>query len=117
MQRKARIKNLLLDPKVVRGIGNAYADEILWEARISPFSTAAALPPEAIRALAKAIPKVLKNAQRQISKLTPDSIGGEERSFLAIHQSQRKESPTGAAIQHSKSGRITYYTDEQQLYS
>jgi len=117
LQRKARIKNLLLDPKVVRGIGNAYADEILWEARISPFSTAAAIPPEAVRALARAVPKVLKQAQRQILRLTPDAIGGEERSFLAIHHTHKKTSPTGAAIRQRKSGRITYYTDEQQLYT
>ena len=35
---KTTIKNLLLDQQVVRGIGNAYADEILWDAGISPFS-------------------------------------------------------------------------------
>jgi len=34
---KAVIKNLLLDQHTIRGIGNAYADEILWDAGISPF--------------------------------------------------------------------------------
>jgi formamidopyrimidine-DNA glycosylase len=34
---KATIKNLLLDQHIIRGIGNAYADEILWDAGISPF--------------------------------------------------------------------------------
>ncbi|MCK7559331.1 hypothetical protein MKQ70_31945 [Chitinophaga sedimenti] len=41
---RAAVKNLLLDQHVVRGIGNAYADEILWEAGISPFSVAKAIP-------------------------------------------------------------------------
>ncbi len=36
--KKGSIKNILLDQKLIRGIGNAYADEILWDARISPFS-------------------------------------------------------------------------------
>src|SRR5687767_4004234 len=38
--RKANIKNVLLDQQLIRGIGNGYSDEILWETRISPFSVA-----------------------------------------------------------------------------
>jgi formamidopyrimidine-DNA glycosylase len=117
MQSKARVKNLLLDQDVVRGIGNAYADEILWEAGISPFSIAAKVPAAKVKALSKAIPKVLKYAIRQIKKKSPDIIGGEVRDFLAIHNSSRKKSPTGALIKREKKGRITYYTDEQELYT
>ena len=36
--KKTVIKTILLDQHIIRGIGNAYADEILWEAGISPFS-------------------------------------------------------------------------------
>lgn len=35
LRSRATIKNLLLDQKVIRVIGNAYADEILWDAKIS----------------------------------------------------------------------------------
>src|SRR5205085_5847951 len=35
--RKTQVKTLLTDQAVIRGIGNSYSDEILWEARISPF--------------------------------------------------------------------------------
>ncbi len=34
---RSAVKNVLLDQQIIRGIGNAYADEILWEAGISPF--------------------------------------------------------------------------------
>jgi formamidopyrimidine-DNA glycosylase len=116
-KKKAVIKNILLDQHVIRGIGNAYADEILWEAKISPFSIGNQIPEDAIRQLAKAIPSVLRNAEKQILKAQPDIISGEIRDFLKIHSSKRKESPTGAAIHVEKTGaRKTYYTEEQVLY-
>lgn len=117
LQTKANIKNLLLDQHVVRGIGNAYADEILWKAGISPFSVSNKIPDNKVKELAKAIKSVLKNAEKQIRKSDPDIISGEVRDFLDIHNSKKKTSPTGAPIQHSTAGsRKTYYTKEQELY-
>lgn len=114
---RAAVKNLLLDQHVVRGIGNAYADEILWEAGISPFSVAKAIPEAQVKALLKAIRHVLNEAIRQIRKHKPDIISGEVRDFLKIHQHHTKESPGGAPIQQqTKGGRKTYFTAEQTLY-
>lgn len=118
LQSKASIKNVLLDQHIIRGIGNAYADEILWKARISPFSIAAKIPAKAVRSLAAAIKSVLKNAEKQVSKAVPGIIGGEVRDFLSIHNAQNKKSPTGKAIKwKATGGRKTYYTSEQQLYA
>lgn len=114
---RSAIKNVLLDQKKIRGIGNAYADEILWEAGISPFSASNKIPDDKIKDLAKAIHSVLKDAEKQISKSNPDIINGEVRDFLKIHNWNKKESPTGGAIQQKTAGgRKTYYTDEQELY-
>ncbi len=114
---EAKIKILLLDQKVIRGIGNAYADEILWEAKISPFSVSANIPPAKVSKLVKAVRKVLKNAEKKIAKAEPDIIGGEIRDFLVIHNAHKKKSPTGAAIRVSASGgRKTYYTGEQEEF-
>ena len=111
------IKTILLDQNIIRGIGNAYADEILWEAGISPFSIANKIPEEAARELAVAIKHVLKTAEKEILKKKPDLITGEVRDFLKIHNSRKKESPNGAPIKHETvSSRKTYYTDEQVLY-
>jgi formamidopyrimidine-DNA glycosylase len=111
------IKNLLLNQKVIRGIGNAYADEILWDARISPFSVCNKIPDTKIKALAKSIQKVSLQAEKQIQKTHPDIISGEIRDFLKIHNSKKRESPDGASIQQkTTSGRKTYYTDEQELF-
>ena len=43
-------KAVLIDQQLIKGIGNAYADEILWEARISPKSAVGKIPPEAVGA-------------------------------------------------------------------
>lgn len=112
--KRAAIKNMLLDQHVIRGIGNAYADEILWEARISPFAIAGKIPSGKVTALAKAIKEVLKDAENQIKKAHPGKINGEYRDFLKIHNSKKKESPTGAKIlTRTAGGRKTYYTEEQ----
>ena len=115
--RKAAIKNLLLDQTLIRGIGSAYADEILWETKISPFSKAMAIPDEKIKELAKNIKSVLKGAIKSITKSHPGLIQGEVRDFLKIHTRNQTESPTGSPIKIDKRGMMTtYYTDEQILY-
>lgn len=118
LQKKMKIKNLLLDQHIVRGIGNAYADEILWKAGISPFSVSNKIPPEKVRSLATAIKQVLQKAVNQIRKEVPDIIGGEQRDFMQIHNAHKKKSPGGAPILKKASGaRKTYYTTEQTLYT
>ena len=117
LDRKATIKNVLLDQKIIRGIGNAYADEILWNAGISPFSVSNKIPDEKIKALAKSIKSVLTDAQKNILKADPEIITGEVRDFLPIHNAKKKTSPTGGEIKHEMvGGRKTYYTDEQELF-
>ena len=116
-KKKTNIKNILLDQHVVRGIGNAYADEILWAAGISPLSRASKIPGEKIKLLVSSVKKILKDAEKQIIKADPEIISGEIRDFLKIHNAKKKESPTGKAIrQASVNGRKTYFTDEQVLY-
>lgn len=114
---RSAIKNVLLDQHIIRGIGNAYADEILWEAGISPFSISNTIPAPAVKKLVQAIAKVLKHAEKQIRKSNPGIISGEVRDFLIIHHARKTHSPTGAVIHHkSIGGRKSYYTNEQELY-
>jgi formamidopyrimidine-DNA glycosylase len=114
---KAMVKSVLLDQHIIREIGNAYADEIFWDARISPFSISNKIPDAEIKALLKSIKSVLQKAEKSIIKSNPDIISGEIRDFMLIHNSKKEKSPTGAAIQvKSVSSRKTYYTDEQKLF-
>ncbi len=114
---RTAIKNILMDQKIIRGIGNAYADEILWEAKISPFSTANKIPADQITKLIESIKLSLTEAERQIKKSHPDIINGEVRDFLKIHNHRHKNSPTGSSIKTDEiNKRKTYFTEEQIEY-
>ncbi|MCO5946029.1 DNA-formamidopyrimidine glycosylase family protein [Mucilaginibacter flavidus] len=115
---KTPVKTVLMDQKVLRGIGNAYADEILYDAKLSPFSASNKIPSAKVKQLAKSIKKVLEDAEKQILKHTPDIISGEFRDFMQVHQPRKKQTPAGETI-HQKpvSSRKTYYTAEQELFS
>ena len=115
--RKTAIKNILVDQDLIRGIGNSYSDEALWQARISPFSKANAIPDEKLKELVTAIKKVLKAATEKIYKAYPGKINSEVKDFLKIHTRKKPESPTGAPILTAERGMLkTFYTDEQVLY-
>jgi formamidopyrimidine-DNA glycosylase len=116
--RKTTVKNILLDQDIIRGIGNGYSDEILWETRISPYSVASAIPEEKIKELVKIIPKVLKEATEKIDKAYPGRINDEVKEFHKIHSKTKTVSPTGKPIIiDTKGSRRTYYTEEQIFYS
>ncbi len=117
LQTRTAIKKLLLDQKKLRGIGNAYADEILWDAGIAPSSISNKIPDDYVKALEKSIKKVLTDAEKQILKTNPDIISGEVRDFMIVHNFKKTHTPTGALIKHETTGgRKTYYTDEQILF-
>lgn len=111
------VKTMLIDQKIIRGIGNAYADEILWDARLSPFSASNKIPAEKVKQLTASIKKVLEDAERQILKDHPDIITGEYRDFMEIYNARKKKTSTGAEIlQKPIASRKTYYTKEQEEY-
>jgi formamidopyrimidine-DNA glycosylase len=62
--RKSRIKAVLLNQSVMRGIGNIYADESLWRAKIHPEEIGARLKDEELRRLHRAVRHILREAIR-----------------------------------------------------
>lgn len=60
--RRGRVKSLLLDQVFLAGVGNLYADEALWAARIHPLRTGESLSPVEVRRLAEALQQVLREA-------------------------------------------------------
>lgn len=60
--RRTRIKPLLLDQRMIAGVGNIYASEALWIARIHPLLPAAAIGPEGAELLHAALRQVLTQA-------------------------------------------------------
>jgi formamidopyrimidine-DNA glycosylase len=111
------IKTVLQEGKVVQGIGNAYVDEILYSANLSPFSIAAKIPEQKIKLLAKVIPEVLTDAEEHIRKNFPDTITEKERDFLKVHLPKHKLTQKGEEILVAEiAKRKTYYTADQELY-
>ena len=75
--RRARIKALLLDQRVLRGMGNIYTDESLWRARIHPMRLAASLKPRELRNLHRAVRAVLLEAIRLRGSSISDYVDSE----------------------------------------
>ncbi|MGH3950639.1 MAG: DNA-formamidopyrimidine glycosylase family protein [Pseudonocardiaceae bacterium] len=83
--RTERLKWVLTDQSVVAGIGNAYSDEILHTARLSPYATAGRLDFDAVERLSAAISEVLADAVRRSVGQEAARLKGEKRSGLRVH--------------------------------
>ncbi len=83
--RRMQVKRLLRDQKVVAGIGNAYSDEILHAAGISPFATASKLTDAQLAALHAAMVGVLSDAVQRSVGQQAAMLKGEKRSGLRVH--------------------------------
>jgi formamidopyrimidine-DNA glycosylase len=75
--RRARIKALLLDQRVLRGMGNIYTDESLWRARIHPMRLGANLTTGELRHLYRAVRHVLTEAIRLRGSSVSDYVDSE----------------------------------------
>jgi formamidopyrimidine-DNA glycosylase len=80
-----RIKTVITDQKVIAGIGNAYSDEILHVAKISPFATAGKLTSEQLATLHDAMVSVLTDAVTRSVGQKAATLKGEKRSGLRVH--------------------------------
>lgn len=93
-----RLKNALRDQRLIAGIGNAYSDDILQSARLSPYAPADALAPDEVAALATAIHDVLDAALTRAGATDPTTMKAEKKSGLAIHGRTGLPCPTCGTI-------------------
>ncbi|WP_214365803.1 Fpg/Nei family DNA glycosylase [Pseudonocardia sp. H11422] len=83
--RGERIKTVLTEQSTIAGIGNAYSDEILHTARLSPYATAGRLGPDQVDALHDALRAVLTGAvDRSVGQKVAE-LKGEKCSGLRVH--------------------------------
>jgi formamidopyrimidine-DNA glycosylase len=80
-----RIKGVITDQKVIAGIGNAYSDEILHVAKLSPFATAGKLTDAQLGMLHDAMITVLTDAVTRSVGQGAATLKGEKRSGLRVH--------------------------------
>ncbi|MBM3941080.1 MAG: Fpg/Nei family DNA glycosylase [SAR202 cluster bacterium] len=83
---QGEIKGILTRGEFIAGIGNAYVDEILWEARVSPFKRRKALTEDDLRSIHAAIPKVLNEAIDVLRERMVPDIHVKVRDFLKVHR-------------------------------
>lgn len=84
-KQSGRIKTVITDQKVLAGIGNAYSDEILHVAQLSPFATANKLTAEQVTTLHDAMLSVLTDAVSRSVGQQAATLKGEKRSGLRVH--------------------------------
>ncbi|CAM2943128.1 Fpg/Nei family DNA glycosylase [Skermania piniformis] len=80
-----RIKNALVDQVLIAGVGNAYSDEILHRAKLSPFATTAKLTDDEIARLYAAMRAELTDAVQRSVGQDAARLKGEKRSGMQVH--------------------------------
>lgn len=96
---RGEIKGVLTNQSFVAGIGNAYADEILWQAGIYPMRRRPGLSDEEVAQLYEAMRTVLAEAIETLRERVGAEIHVEVRDFLAVHGKPGQPCPRcGAAI-------------------
>jgi formamidopyrimidine-DNA glycosylase len=84
-EHRAQLKGVIADQRVVAGVGNAYSDEILHAAKLSPFAIAARLTEDELRTLYHAMGAVLRDAVQRSIGLGAAQLKAEKRSGLKVH--------------------------------
>lgn len=112
-RRKTPIKPLLLDQSRVVGLGNIWAAEALWHARIHPATPAHQLTPRQLKALHRAIVQVLTEAVENTFKATATAADFPEADLLSVAVYQRDGQPCRrcrqSILRQTQAGRSTFY--------
>jgi len=105
------IKGVLTRGSLVSGIGNAYSDEILFSAGISPFRKTRSLKPQEVDELHRQSRKVLKEAIVVLRERMGDDIRHKVRDFLKVHNKGGQPCPAcgNNITQRTANQRITSY--------
>ena len=105
------LKRALTDPHLFSGIGNAYSDEILHAARMSPFKQTGNLTDEEVRRLYEAVRRTLSHWTARLQRETGDNFPEKVTAFregMAVHGRYRQPCPDcGAPVQ-----RVVYAANE-----
>lgn len=96
--RKTNVKNVLMNQKLIAGIGNIYADEILWDAKIKPTRIANKLSAEEIKRIYQASNKIIKKAIEWRGTTFSNYVDGNGKkgnftSLLKVYQRDGEKCP------------------------
>ena len=82
---RGEIKGVLAREQFVAGIGNAYADEVLWKAKIHPYRKRTELNADEIEALFEAMREILLDSIEKVRKAMGEDVHLKPRDFFAVH--------------------------------
>src|SRR3989338_4543166 len=118
----AKIKPLLMDQKVIAGIGNIYSDEILFTAKVQPVRSIKTLKPEEIGAIWSNIGRILKLAIKNRGTSERDYIDalgkkGDYLKYLKVYRKEGQKCPrcSGVIKRIKIGGRSAHFCPKCQL--
>ncbi|MDP1794506.1 MAG: DNA-formamidopyrimidine glycosylase family protein [Acidimicrobiales bacterium] len=88
-----QLKGALVDQRLIAGVGNAYSDDILHAARLSPFKKANKLSADELTRLHSAITDVLGDAVERSKDLPAAGLKAEKRSGMRVHARTGEKCP------------------------
>jgi len=104
-EREGELRNLLMDQRFIGGIGNAYADEILWDARLHPKRRIGSLTADELARLHGSVRDVIAAAVAEVERAMPPALGTKPRDHLRIRGRAGGPCPRcGATIKRVRSG-------------
>ena len=90
---RREVRNLLQDQTFLAGIGNAYADEILWEAQLHPKRRVATLSDEEMSRFYRALKDVIARGVLQVEEHLPPELGTKVRDHMKVRGHKGKPCP------------------------
>ena len=83
--KRMQVKGLLRDQSLLAGVGNAYSDEALWEARLSPYKLASSLTEAEVATLHAALIGTLTAAVGRAAAVDVAALKAEKKAGMAVH--------------------------------
>ena len=80
-----QLKTVLADQSSLAGVGNAYSDEVLWAARLSPFKAASRLNSEEVARLYEALTDILRSAVERSLGQAAKELKDAKRAGMSVH--------------------------------
>ena len=107
---RRELRNLLMDDEFIAGIGNAYADEILWAAKLHPKRRVATLDEGEMDRLRGALQATLERAAEIVEQELPPQLGTKVRGHMIVRGRAGEPCPRcGAKIVRTRHGRAEMY--------
>lgn len=103
--KRSEVRNLLQDQTFVSGIGNAYADEILWDAKLHPKRRVGSLTTDEMSRFYRSLRSVIATGLAEVETAMPAQLGAKPRAHMRVRGSAGKPCPRcGATIMRRRKG-------------